>query len=134
MSRQDSAHALKGVGDWHLRTLRLYDSHQHNKRLVSRSAASREHRVSPNPHLQEQTHQDQLDDQSFCPRQSYQTPDSAVNVAVGASSQSHIWSNHSNRGRDVEIKPALFSFQRNQVLSALSQETSITEDLYFQGK
>lgn len=123
---------LRGVGDWHVRILSLYDGgQQQNKKQVSRSAASRENQVSPVPCRQERTHQSQVDKRSSGPP--YRASQ-MQNHAADAVSRSHHWSNHSNRSVDLETSQEMSFLQRYRAPSAVSEFNKITRDLYFQGK
>lgn len=122
---------LRGLGDWHVRTLSLFDGHQQNKKQVSISAASREHQVSPFHRRQERTEQSQVDERSSGPLQrAFQTQ----NHAAEAVSRSHHWSNHSNHRVDSEPSPELSFLQIYRAPSTVSEFNKITRDLYFQGK
>lgn len=112
---------LRGLGDWHVRTLRLYEGHQQNKKQVLRSAASRGHQPSPALRRQEQErrHQDQ---------------DQAQEITADAASRSYRWASHSNRSLDLETSPGLSCLPRRRVPLAVSELDKITRDLYFQGK
>lgn len=123
---------LRGLGDWHVRTLSLYDGHQQNKRQVSMSAANRYNQNSLISSRQEWTPQSQVDKRGpglLFP--AYRTRD---HHTADTSSRSHQCSTHPNRIVGTKSSPELPSMQRSRAPSAVPDLNRFTRDLYVQGK
>lgn len=122
---------LRGLGDWHVRTLSLYDGHQQNKKQVSRSAASRECQLLPGTCRQERKHQSQVEMRSSG---SFHRASKMHIHATDAVSRSHQWSGRSNGISNLETSQKLSCLQRRRAPTDVSELNEITRELYFQGK